>query len=378
MEGGAKSILILGAGLVVRPMIEYFTDHGYNVTVASRTLSRAQELASSVTSGATAVQCDVSTEEGKEKLEELIPNCDVVISMLPYLLHPYAAERAIEHNKHFLTTSYTSDAMRALEPLAKEKGLVMLNECGVDPGTDHMSAMRVIDGVRQKGGKITYFTSICGGLPAPEDNNNPLGYKFSWAPRGVLLASRNSATFLKDGKECHIDGVDLFDNYETEHIDELNDDFESYPNRNSLAYIDVYNLKDTKTMIRGTYRNKNWCTTIKKIVDLGFLCLEERNWEKGYTYFNLLKEMIGSDAEDKETLKNDVSTFLELNEDNAFVLSSLEWIGVFEEEAIPEGVNTRLDALCHLMYTKMKYRKGERDMLLMKHTFIAEYPDGKR
>lgn len=117
-----------------------------------------------------------------------------------------------------------------------------------------MSAKKIIDAVHKAGGKIVSFTSYCGGLPAPEDNNNPFGYKFSWAPRGVLLASRNSATFLEDGKDVFIDGKDLFDNYKIFKIEGLGS-FEGYPNRNSKQYIDIYDIPETKTIIRGTFRN---------------------------------------------------------------------------------------------------------------------------
>lgn len=193
--------------------------------------------------------------------------------------------------------------------------------------------MQIIDDVHAKGGKIVSFTSYCGGLPAPDSNNNPLGYKFSWSARGVLLASTNSAVFLQDGghffhfrgnlvvnhlhcsgEKKEIPGKDLFDSFHLDHIPELNTDMESYPNRNSLQYIDIYGIPSTKTMIRGTYRNKGgflfpskkwdlsspkrwrvgWCPTIKKLgADLGFLDLTERNFE-GVTYAQALREMIGS------------------------------------------------------------------------------------
>jgi len=366
--------LVLGAGLVVRPIVHYLSEKGYKVVVASRTLHKAEEIVSGA-ANAVAKACDVETEEGKAVLEELIPAADAVVSLLPYLLHPYAAKRALAHSKHFLTTSYVSTAMKELEQEAKEKGLVIINECGVDPGTDHMSAMKIIDAVKSKGGKIVSFSSYCGGLPAPQDNNNPFGYKLSWSPRGVLLASRNDALFLEDGKEVTIPGKVLFDNYGTELIEELGIEFEHYPNRNSLQYIDLYGLRDTKKMIRGTYRNKGWCSTVKKLVDMGYLDLEEAQLA-GQSYAALTGKLVGSQALDKDSLMKDVAAFLQLDSQHS-IIKRFEWLGLFSEQQISQ-VTTRLDALCKLMEEKMQYAPGERDMLLMRHTFLAEYPSGTR
>jgi len=377
MAGCGKEVLVLGAGMVVRPLVPYLTQHGYRVVVASRTLEKAQGIVDGI-SGAKAVQCDVETDEGKATLETLIPSADAVVSLLPYLLHPFLAKRALAHAKHFFTTSYVSPAMRELDEEAKAKNLVFINECGVDPGTDHMSAMQIIDSVKSKGGKILLFTSYCGGLPAPDSNNNPLGYKFSWSARGVLLASTNTAIFLENGQKKEIPGKDLFDSFHIDHIPELNADLETYPNRNSLQYIDTYGISTTQTMIRGTYRNKGWCPSVRKLgAELGFLDLTERNFQ-GMTYAQLLREMVGSQATEKEVLKNDTRAFLKLDADKEYVLSTAEWLGLFEEDPIPSKVKTRLDALCHKMESKMQYNSGERDMIIMKHTFIAEYPEGKK
>jgi len=260
--------------------------------------------------------------------------------------------------------------MKKLEDEAKKQGIVMINECGVDPGTDHMSAMKVINEVYKNSGKIISFTSYCGGLPEPKDNNNPFGYKLSWAPRGVLLASKNSAHFLKDGKDVTIKGEILFDNYDIHHFDELDLDFEGYPNRDSKQYIDIYGIKDTKTIIRGTFRNKGWCQTIKKISDLGLLSTEKEDLN-GMTYKDLLSKLIGTK---ENNLKEVVSEKLSLDS-NSEIISRLDWLGLFSDKKIPSGINTALDALCHLCQEKLIYKEGERDMLLMRHTFIVEYYD---
>ncbi len=245
-----KKILVLGAGLVARPPIRYLLDQpGFSVTVASRTRSKAEQLIEGRPNG-TAMAFDVSD---LDRLEELIPQHDLAISLLPYTHHVTVARSCLAHGKHMVTTSYVSDAMRALDGEARAAGLLFLNEIGLDPGIDHMSAMKIIHSVQKAGGAIVSFKSYCGGLPAPEANDNPLGYKFSWAPRGVLLAARNAAKYRKDGRLVEVPGPELFTDC---HLLDLGDElaragcpresgvFEAYPNRDSLSYIETYGLAD--------------------------------------------------------------------------------------------------------------------------------------
>jgi len=362
-------VLILGAGLCPPPMVRYLAENGFYVILASRTLENAQKLTKGI-SNAEPVALNIETSEGQKLLEELVPNVDGVVSMLPYIYHPLAAKVAMNNKKHFFTTSYTTDAMRELDAVAKENNRIIINECGVDPGTDHMSAMRVIDHARSNGGKIISFTSFCGGLPAPDSNNNPFGYKLSWAPRGVLLASRNDATYLKDGKDVSIAGKDLFDNFEIVDIPGAGK-FEAYPNRNSKQYIDIYGIKETKTMLRGTYRNVGWCPTIKKIADLGFLDITERNFDNK-TYLDLIKEKLNFDHD--EQVKQKVAEAIKVPTDSS-IISNMEWIGMFSKKKVDPNDKTYLDALCALFKEKLQYAPGERDMLLMRHNFVIEYPD---
>eukprot|EP01117_Protostelium_nocturnum_P007534 TRINITY_DN269_c1_g1_i1.p1 TRINITY_DN269_c1_g1~~TRINITY_DN269_c1_g1_i1.p1 ORF type:complete len:454 (-),score=179.61 TRINITY_DN269_c1_g1_i1:65-1426(-) len=369
---GRKSVLILGAGLSSPPLSKYLIDHGIDVTIANRTLASAEKLASE-RSGIKAIQLDIETEEGKALLEKIVGNFQGVVSMLPYLFHPIAAEIAVKHGVNFFTTSYVSDAMKAFDEPAKKAGIIIVNECGVDPGTDHMSAMKLIHRVEKEGGKVTSFTSYCGGLPAPKDNNNPFGYKVSWAPRGVLLASRNPATFMKNGDVVNIGAGDLFDNYHEEEVDGIGK-LEAYPNRNSNQYIDIYGFKDIKTMVRGTYRYPGWCRSIKKLSDVGYLNIDVQNFD-GLTLGQLTAKLAGSSATDSATLKKEVASRLKVDESD-LTMKNMEWIGAFDfSKKVPEGVNTPLDVLCSLAKEKWVYAPGEVDMLVLKHTFEVEYPD---
>ncbi len=363
-----KKVLCLGAGLVARPYVEYLSNHGFHVTVASRTKSKADKLINGC-KNAEAITFNIAKDD--TLLEKLVKDADLVCSLLPYTFHVKAAKVAIRHKKPFCTTSYISDEMKALDGPAKEAGILLLNECGVDPGIDHMSAMKIIDQVHDSNGQIISFTSFTGGLPAPDANNNPFGYKLSWSPRGVLLAGRNSAHFLKDGQEVIIPGADLFDNCEEMEVPNMGS-FEGYPNRDSLSYIEIYDIPETKTMLRGTFRNLGWCRTLKKIADLGLLDIEERSFE-GMTYADLLRELV----KDGEDLTEAVAKTCGVDPGDE-VISRLKWLGLFDDRVIPSKAATTLDALCHLFEEKLQYEPGERDMIVMHHEFIVKYPDDKK
>ena len=363
-----KRIVCLGAGLVARPYVQYLCKHGYHVTVASRTKSKAERLIDGCTS-ADAVTFNIKTDD--DLLQELTAQADLICSLLPYTFHVKAAKVAIKYKKTFCTTSYISDEMKALDEDARNAGILILNECGVDPGIDHMSAMKIINEIHSNNGKVVSFTSFTGGLPAPDANNNPFGYKLSWSPRGVLLAGRNPAHFLRDGNEVNIPGEELFDNYEIMEVPDAGK-FEGYPNRDSMSFIDIYDIPETKTMIRGTYRNLGWCSTLKKIADLGLLDIEERTFNN-MTYADLIRNQIKSE---ELYLVDAVANACGI-EPNDSIISRFEWLGLFSDNPIPPDIITNLDALCHLFEEKLQYAPGERDMIVMHHEFVAEYPDRK-
>ena len=196
-----KRVLILGAGHVAKPMVEYLAQFpDIKIVVASRHVNHVVNWFPP-DSAHEIIQHDF-THDGD--IEEIVQKGDVIVSLLPYSLHVKFAREAIKLGKHLVTTSYVSEAMKALDAEARQKGVLLLNEIGLDPGIDHMSAQKIIDEAHEKGGKIVSFKSYCGGIPAPEANDNPLGYKFSWSPRGVLLAARNSARFLEKGNIVEI------------------------------------------------------------------------------------------------------------------------------------------------------------------------------
>ncbi len=365
-----KKILVLGAGLVAGAHTRYLLEQpGFHVTVASRTLSKAQDIIKGYSNGK-ALQLDVTDEAA---MEDLIRQTDLAVSMLPYVYHPQVAELCIKHRKHMVTTSYVKEQMAQLDEAAKKAGVMLLNEVGVDPGIDHMLAMEVIHRVQKDGGEITSFTSWCGGLPAPEANTNPFGYKFSWSPKGVLLASQNPARYLKDGEEVFVPGKELFDHLWPVPVEVEGEviDYEGYLNRDCLPYMKIYGITTTKGMFRGTLRNVGWCPTARKMAYLGLLDQEERDDIAGLTFAQLTAKLIGGRTGD---LKKDLADHLDVAVDST-VIGNLEWLGLLSDDPLPLTKGAPVDILTARMLEKMQYQEGERDMLILQHEFIAEYPD---
>jgi len=251
---------------VTRPTAVELSKAGVKVTVACRTLESAQKLAEGL-NNANAISLDVSNSNA---LEKEIAKVDLVISLIPYTFHAMVIKAAIKEKKDVVTTSYVSEAMMELDQAAKDAGITVMNEIGLDPGIDHLYAVKTIDEVHKEGGKILGFWSYVGGLPAPEASDNPLGYKFSWSPRGVLLAARNTAHFYEDGQKKTIEGKDLMSNAKP-YLIYPGYAFEAYPNRDSTPYKERYNIPEAKTIIRGTLRYQGNPSLVQTFRDIGML-----------------------------------------------------------------------------------------------------------
>jgi len=363
-----KNILILGAGFVSRPGVRYLlSDSGLNITVADMFVDKAKELVEGFENGK-AVTLDINNSKN---LDLMIKENDVVVSLLPWTLHLKVAKLCVKNGKNMATTSYVSDGMKELDNQVKEKGLLFINEIGVDPGIDHMSAKKIIDEVHGDGGKIIEFYSYCGGLPAPEDNDNPFGYKFSWSPKGVVLASRNPARFLENGEIVNISGEELFLNYRDEKVEELGN-FEVYPNRNSMIYREIYGLEDVQTLIRGTYRYSGWCKTFKLISDFGLLSDSETDGINNIPYSDMMCKLL--DVKKKSDLEQEISKKFGISIDSEQI-RRLKWLGLFGEGLTPD-LNNYLDILSELLQKKLYYKNNEKDMILMKHTLKVLNKDG--
>lgn len=362
-----STILVLGAGMVARPLVRYLLDQeGFQVKVASRTVSKAEAVIESHPDGE-AMTFDATKEMAD--LGGLVKEADLTVSLLPFAHHVDVASHCIDQGKPMVTTSYLSEPMKALDKKAKDAGIIILNEIGLDPGIDHMSAMKIIHDIQGSGGEVTDFSSYCGALPSPKAGINPFGYKFSWSPRGVLLASRNPARFIKDGQELAVGGENLFEHYTLLDIDGLGV-FEQYPNRDSIPYLETYGIQSARTMYRATLRNLGWCETMRKIVDLDLLNDEARPDLDGKSFEEVLRGCLGcssdQDIEEAVAEKLGVDTY-------ATVLKRLKWLGLLGREEIPAGSGSLLDALVAQMLKKISLEPGERDMVVMHHDFKARF-----
>ena len=364
-----KKVLILGAGLVVKPIVTHLLNKGIHVTLATRTKSKAEAMISGHPNG-TAVAWTVEDEAG---LDQMVASHDLSVSLLPYAHHLLVAKYCLKHKKNMVTTSYVKPEMQALDAQAKEAGIIILNELGLDPGIDHMSAMRIIDNVHNRNGKIEEFYSICGALPAPEVANNPFKNKFSWSPKGVVMAGNNDGKYLRYGKVVEVPTENLFKNPLKVDFDKVGM-LEVYPNRDSISYIDIYGIPETKTMMRGTFRFKGWCESIDAMKQLRLISYDKFDMT-GMTYAQFMAHQIG--AADATAIKSKVAAYLKLDVD-ALAISAIEWLGLFEDKAMDRGVDSPFEVTSDLMISKMELGMNERDMVVMQHTFLASYPDGSK
>ena len=363
-----KKIVVFGAGLVTRPPVRYLLDQpDFHVTVASRTVSKAEALVGDRPNG----KAIAWTVDDLSTMQKLVGESDLAISLLPAAHHIDVAKACIAQGKQMVTTSYVSPEMNQLDDAAKKAGVLILNEIGVDPGIDHMSAMKIIHGIEKDGGKIISFRSYCGGLPAPDANDNPWGYKFSWSPRAVLLAGKNPGKYLEDGKVVDIPGPELFHHHHSMSVEGLGE-LEAYTNRDCLGYVDLYGLKDAKTMFRGTLRYPGWCETITKVVALGLLDDTPRQWPAGATMADYTRSFVKGGG--NGNVKKETAAFLSLSE-GADPIRRFEWLGLFSSDPIDANAKSAMDVVGAQMLAKMPYKPGERDMLVMQHQFIAEYPN---
>lgn len=357
-------ILVLGAGMVSQPLVIYLLGKGFFLTVADMNGEKARSVINKLPL-AVATELDINNDD---ELAALIAKHDIVVSLLPNTMHIQVLRQCIKLNKSMVTTSYQSQAMLELKSQIEESGITVLNEMGLDPGLDHMSARRIIDRVHSQQGQVLNFYSLCGALPAPEAANNPLAYKFTWSPSGVMVASLNSAQYLNNGEIVTVPADQLFHNPFKVDFPDLGI-LDVYPNRDSIAYIKDYGIDEVKTMLRGTIRLPGWCETLDALRKLGLLDQQLTSMEH-MTYFNLLERTVGTLYPEYES---QIARFLQLPED-ATAIKSLKWLGYFSNEPIGRLADSPFNVTRDLMFSRMMLPYGERDMVVMQHEFLVRYP----
>jgi saccharopine dehydrogenase (NADP+, L-glutamate forming) len=364
-----NSVLIIGAGLSSGALIDYVlqkaAEKGWVVIVADNDLQKAEAKVAGHPNGR-AVWLDVLKTNDRR---ELIARADVVVSLMPAHLHLEVAYDCIKLKKHLITASYVSQEMFALADEARERGLIFMGEMGLDPGIDHMSAMRVIDAIKDQGGSIRSFHSYTGGLVAPESDDNPWHYKVTWNPRNVVLAGQGTAQFLEDGKLRYIPYHRLFKEHRKLEIPGAGQ-YEAYANRDSLLYRERYGITDIPNILRGTIRHKGFCESWDALIQIGLTDAGFPILHSGeISFYELLDAYVGKYQ--GGSLKERVAQMLGQEPDSE-VMRNLEWLGLFRKKKIRLPNATPALILEHLIREKWVLQPNDRDMILMYHELAYE------
>ena len=360
-------ILVLGAGRSATSLIDYLIKECQSNQWKLRVGDYSLELANEKCKGievAEGFQFDINNET--QRVEE-ISKADIVISMLPANFHPIVARICVDKGVHMLTASYVSKEMKDLDEEAKAKGVFLLNECGLDPGIDHMSAMQVIDKIRDEGHELTAFESFTGGLLAPDtDDDNPWEYKFTWNPRNVVLAGQGIVKFIQEDKYKYIPYHKLFRRTEQVHIPGYGY-FEGYANRDSLKYLDVYGLRGISTIYRGTFRRPGFCRTWDIFIQLGATDdTYEMEGVKEMTHREFINSFLSYNPQDSVELK--LAHYMGLDLEGP-EMHRLKWVGMFDKELVGLDKGTPAQILEHILKKKWSLDPEDRDMIVMWHKF---------
>ena len=361
-----KNILVIGAGRSAVTLIKYLLDNSaannWQVTVADFSEDLAKQAVDSHTNGK-AIFFNVTDEKQREKE---IADADIAISMLPANLHITVAKDCVRLKKNLVTASYVSEEIAELDESAKQAGVLLLNEIGLDPGIDHMSAMQVIEGIKENGGELTSFKSFCGGLVHPDYDTNPWNYKFTWNPRNVVLAGQGTAQYIKEGKYKYIPYTKLFERTENMVVLDAGE-FEGYANRDSLGYRAAYGLEDIPTLFRGTLRRKGYCKAWNMFVQLGMTddTYKVENSEN-LTYREFINLFFPYN--NKLSVEKKFCTYLNLPYDSE-EFKKAEWLGIFTNISVGLKDASPAQILQKICEEKWTLGSEDKDMIVMQHQF---------
>lgn len=363
-----QTLLLLGAGLVSKTVVSFLGELSHLKIIVASDSDEASRSTASASKSAEAVALDVQRDP--RHLSALIESADAVISLLPAPIHPLIARQCLAHKKHLITASYESDEMRSFGENARQSGVIFLNEVGLDPGLDHMSAMKIIDDIKSRGGRVTNFSSYCGGLPSPEAANNTLKYKFSWSPMGVIRASKNDAKYRKDGKLVNVAGAELLASASPFHYAWPDLALEHLPNRNSLHYENIYEIEGAATVFRATLRYQGFSAimdTFKRIGLFEEVPLNAETWDE-------VMKAETNNFGGTGSLHDFFLTKTDNPEQAALALKTLESFGMTSARPVPKS-SSLVGAFCKVLEDHMQYEAGEHDMVLMHHTIEALFGD---
>ena len=366
------TILIIGTGKSSVYLIEYLigTTEEKNRKIILADIS--EEIAAKKSNGKNNVLAKSIDLEDRKNRHSIIKDADVVISMLPAFLHPVIAKDCLELDKHFFTASYESEELRKMSDEIKAKNLLFLNECGLDPGIDHMSAMKIIDSEKGKGHEILSFKSYTGGVLTPESEDNPWKYKFTWNPRNVVLAGQGVSRFIRNGKYKYIPYHMLFRRLEMISFDEIGD-FDGYPNRDSLSYRKIYGLESIPTLLRGTLRRAGFCQSWDVFVQLGMTDDSfKMDLPDGFTARMFMNSFLPYQEETSVELK--VKELLPWVTDE--IIEKITWLGLFDDTVLPILKGSPAAILQVLLEAKWALKPEDKDMIVMQHLFEVKTASG--
>jgi saccharopine dehydrogenase-like NADP-dependent oxidoreductase len=354
-----KTVVVFGSGHVARPAIGALLGAGHRVRVATAQPDAAARMIDGHANGEV---LDVDAADAGA-VRGTLRGAQAALSLLPVSFHVRIAEACVAERVSFVTTSYVSEEMRSLDGLARRRELLFLNEVGADPGIDHMQAMRLIHRIEADGGRVVGFRSLCGGLPAPEAADNPFRYKLSWTPRGVVMAGGRRARYLEDGTLVPVAPFTIFDHASEMQSEEFGT-LESIPNGDSLRYLDEYGLDEVQTIFRGTLRWPGWSRIWSALTRLGYLDDAADASISGSKYAVEMWHAAG--GREAESSRTAAARALSIERDDP-VMEALAWLGLFDDEPVPDTARSRADLLVHRMKERMPYGPGERDMLALRH-----------
>ncbi len=368
-----KKILVIGAGRSATTLIWFLGDHArkeqWQVTIADASSDLVQQKVSGYPDLNGVM---VNIQSAKER-SELIKSHDFIISMLPWTLHALVAKDCLRLGKHLITASYVSAEMRELAAKARKKGLFFMGELGLDPGLDHMSALRLIRQIKASGGKISSFHSYAGGLIAEDSDNNPWHYKITWNPRNIILAGQGTAQYRHNGTLRLLPYHHLFGSAVPISIGGK-DRYEVFPNRDSLKYISMYDLKGVPSIMRGTVRIRGFSKAWDALIKLGLTdSLTPLGIEEQMSWKQLIAGLLPTDP--SLSIRQLCADYLELPQDDV-VLDQLEWLGLFSDQKIGDLGLAPADYLQNLLTEKWKLEPQDRDLVVMEHRIHFE-KDGK-
>ncbi len=371
-----KQILVLGAGqsssFLISHLLELADEKHWFVQVGDLDLELARQRIDGHHHG-TALKFDINDASLRSPLVE---QADVVINMLPPAFQGLIALECVQHGTHMISVSYRDQAIRDLEPDALRKGVLLLCELGLDPGIDYMSAMALIQRIRGEGGKIEAFCSYGSGIPAPDQEHNPLKYVVTWNPRNVAMGGEEGAQYMERGKIKLVPHHNVFHHtwsVEVEGIGLL----EAYANRDSMAYLENFGLEGVQTMIRGTLRYPGWSETWSQIVALGLPNETLKIPRLAQRTYREVTEMFLPLNITESSVEQRTARFLGISP-TGIIMDKLRWFGLFCDEPIGCRGETAAAMLVHMLQTRLRLESGDRDMVVLVHELDVSYPDGSK